>query len=59
MVDAQEALRIGLVNKVVPAESLAAEVEKVARKILSKSAPIVRICLEAVNRGMEVGLPRR
>ncbi len=57
MIDAQEAYRIGLVNKIVPAESLTAEVEKLARKILSKSAPIVKISLEAVNRGMEVGLP--
>ncbi len=57
MIDAQEAYRIGLVNKIVPAESLMTEVEKLAQKILSKSAPIVKISLEAVNRGMEVALP--
>lgn len=33
VVDAQEALRLGLVNKVVPAERLSAEVEALARRL--------------------------
>jgi enoyl-CoA hydratase len=56
MIDAAEAYRIGLVNKIVPAASLMEEAEKLARKILSKSTPVVRLALEAVNRGVEVGL---
>ncbi len=57
MIGAEEACRIGLVNKVVPAEKLMEEAEKLARRILSKSAPVVAIALEAVNRGMEISLP--
>jgi enoyl-CoA hydratase/carnithine racemase len=39
MIDAQEALRIGLVSKVVPADQLLPEVKKLAAKIM-KSAPL-------------------
>ncbi|MFH1550241.1 MAG: enoyl-CoA hydratase-related protein [Planctomycetota bacterium] len=56
MIDANEAYRLGLVNRVVPAASLLEEAGKLARKILSKSAPVVKIALEAVNRGIEVDL---
>ena len=57
IIDAKEAYRIGLANKVMPAAALMEEAEKIARVILSKSAPVVKIALEAVNRGVEVGLP--
>ena len=56
MIPAQEALRIGLVNKVVPQGQALAEAEKLARKILAKSAVAVRLILEAINRGVEVDL---
>ncbi len=55
-VDAQEALRIGLVNHVYPREKLLAEAEGIARKILSKAPLAVRAALEAVNRGLETTL---
>jgi enoyl-CoA hydratase len=55
-ITAQDALRIGLVDKVVPQGQALAEAEKVARKILAKSAVIVKLILEAVNRGVEVDL---
>ena len=57
MISAEEAHRIGLVNKVVPRGEALGEAEKVARKILAKSPVTVRLILEAVNRGVEVGLP--
>jgi enoyl-CoA hydratase len=56
MIPAQEALRIGLVNKVVPQGQAVAEAEKLARKILAKSPITVGLILEAINRGVEVDL---
>lgn len=47
-VDAQEALRIGLVNSVVPAAELLKSAEGVAKKISSKGPVAVRLALQAV-----------
>lgn len=56
MIDAQEAYRIGLVNKVVPAAALLAESEKVLRGILAMAPLAIRLCLEAVDQGLEMTL---
>jgi enoyl-CoA hydratase len=56
MIDAQEAYRIGLVNKVVPAAALLAESEKVLRGILAMGPLAVRLAMEAVDRGLEMTL---
>ena len=56
MIDAQEAYRIGLVNKVVPAAELLAEAEKLMRGILAMAPLAVRLCLEAVDQGCEMTL---
>ena len=56
MIDAQEAYRIGLVNKVVPAADLLAESEKLMRGILAMAPLAVRLCLEAVDHGLEMTL---
>ncbi len=51
-IEADEALRLGLVNRVVPPDGLLAEAESLARVISDTSAPLaVRACLEAVTRG--------
>jgi enoyl-CoA hydratase/carnithine racemase len=55
-VDAQEALRIGLVNKVVPLQELKATAEALAQKILSKGQVAVRLSLKAVNMTHETTL---
>lgn len=49
MIDAQEAYRIGLVNKVVMAEKLMAESENTMRVILSKPQPALAALIEATN----------
>jgi enoyl-CoA hydratase len=56
MIDAQEAYRIGLVTKVVPADGLLAESEKVLRGILAMAPLAIRLCLEAVDQGLEMTL---
>ena len=53
-IKADEALRIGLVNAVYPAEELMPAAEKMASTI-AKNAPIaVRACKKAINDGLEV-----
>lgn len=56
MIDAQEAYRIGVVNKVVPPQDLIPEVEKLARLLAAKSPVALEVCLEAVNHGCEMSL---
>src|SRR5437763_2221224 len=56
MISAQEALRIGLVNEVVPQAELIARCEAIAQKIIANAPLAVQYCLEAVNKGMEMTL---
>jgi enoyl-CoA hydratase len=55
MVDAAEALRIGLVNRVVPRPSLLAEAEGLLRKMLANGPVSLRFTLDAVADGLEMG----
>jgi enoyl-CoA hydratase/carnithine racemase len=54
MVDAQEAYRIGLVNKVFPREALLREAEALLRKMLANGPLSLRFTLEAVAAGLEM-----
>jgi len=56
MIDAQEALRIGLVNRVFPQADLIPACEKIAQTILGKGALAIRYALDAAVRGMESDL---
>ena len=53
-IGAAEAERIGLVNKVVPAEQLMSEAESLARKIASRGPLAIRAAIEAVMIGSEM-----
>ena len=53
MITAQEAYRIGLVNKVVPAGAVLKEARDLARKIVSKSKFPVAAALRAITEGLE------
>lgn len=56
MIGADEALRIGLVNRVVPASELITTCEEIADEII-KAAPLaVQYSLEAINRGLDMSL---
>lgn len=51
MIDAAEALRIGLVNKVVPAAELLGAAEGMMKQILANAPLAIALCIEAVDRG--------
>jgi len=55
-IDANEALRIGLVNHVVPSDRLLDEAKKVAGLILARAPLAVRHAKEALNRADETAL---
>ena len=57
-IDANEALRIGLVNAVLPSEKLMDYVQKVAKIISSRGSIAVRFCKDAVNEGMQTDIDR-
>jgi enoyl-CoA hydratase/carnithine racemase len=54
MTTAQEAYRLGLVNKVVPAGAVLKEAQGLARKIVSKSKFPVAGALRAITEGLAV-----
>jgi enoyl-CoA hydratase len=56
MIDADEAFRIGLVNRIVPADRLEAECEAMLQTILDNGPLAVRACLETVDSGLDVSL---
>ncbi|MEE3488694.1 MAG: enoyl-CoA hydratase-related protein [Bulleidia sp.] len=55
-IKADEALRIGLVNQVVPQAELLATAEKIANGIAGNAPIAVRACKKAVNEGLELGM---
>ena len=55
-VDAQAALRIGLVSAVVPRDRLAAETETLAARIAKRGPIAVRFAKEAISRGLDMTL---
>jgi enoyl-CoA hydratase len=56
VIDANEAFRIGLVNRVVPPDELIPTVDKLAQTILSRGPVAVRQALYAVKYGTQVSL---
>jgi enoyl-CoA hydratase len=56
LINAQEALRIGLVERVVPPADLLPTTRALAQQIASKAPLAVAAIKQAVNRGMDMGL---
>lgn len=56
MIDAAEAYRIGLVNKVVPPGELMNEVKRLCEKLKSKGAVALKLAKEAVEEGYDASL---
>jgi len=54
--NAQEALSMGLVSKVVPLEQLMSEALRIANSIISKAPIAVKIAKQCIDTGLEAGL---
>jgi enoyl-CoA hydratase len=55
-ISAEEAYRIGLVNRVVPQAELGPVVESLVERILANAPLALRLCLQAIGRGLEMSL---
>lgn len=55
-IDANEALRIGLVQKVVPASELMNEAKRIAALIASKAPLAIAACKRAINNGAHLSI---
>ena len=55
-IGAAEALRIGLVSKVVPADQLLGEADRLMRAILANGPLALKLTIEAVDRGLDLTL---
>lgn len=58
MIDAEEAFRIGLANRVVTQEQLLDTAREMAKTIISKGGYAVRLAKEAVRNGLEMDLDK-
>lgn len=56
MITAEEAYRIGLVEKIVPPEELIPACEKIARKIMSKAPIAIAAAKTAINKGFNLDM---
>jgi enoyl-CoA hydratase len=56
MISAAEALRIGLVNRVVDSGQLMEEVKNTAKKMVAKGKVSVRAAKESINQGLNADL---
>jgi len=56
IIDANDALRIGLVNLIVPGDALIARAQQIIDTIAANAPLATRLALEAVNRGLDAPL---
>ena len=56
IIDAQEALRIGLVTRVVPAAELLHEAKRIATLIASKAPLAIAACKRVINNGAHLSI---
>lgn len=56
MIDAAEAYRLGLVNKIVAAEGLVAAATEMMEQMLANAPLAIALSIEAIDRGLEMSL---
>ena len=55
-IPAEEALRIGLVNAIVPPAELMAGAARMLMQVLANAPLAIALCIEAVDRGLDMGM---
>lgn len=50
---AQDAYRLGIINRIVPVENIVAEAKSLAHKLAAKSGKVMSLALKAINEGLE------
>lgn len=55
-IDAAEAFRIGLINRVIPSDELMDQAHTMAQKIMTKAPIAVQLCKNAVNKGFDLDI---
>uniref|UniRef100_A0A7V3ZVJ3 Crotonase n=1 Tax=candidate division WOR-3 bacterium TaxID=2052148 RepID=A0A7V3ZVJ3_UNCW3 len=56
MIDAQEALKIGLVNKVFPKENILNEAKNIAKKIIANGPVAIKLAKQAINQALNMSI---
>lgn len=56
IISAEEALKLGMVNRVVPEDQLMATANEMAKKIAVKSSAALKLAKQAINYGMQTNL---
>lgn len=56
MIDAQEAFRIGLVNRVVPSDQLLSQATSLVQQMLTNAPLALAACIDVVDRGAHIPL---
>ena len=56
LIDAQEAYRIGLVNRVVPQAELMTQVKELAAKLAAKPPLAIKLAKNAIHTGLNISL---
>lgn len=56
MITAEDAMKMGLVQKVVPPETLMEEVMKMAKKMAANGSNAIRMAKEVIRKGLEIPL---
>jgi enoyl-CoA hydratase len=56
IITAEEAFRLGLINRVVPEDQLMATAKEIAKKIGAKSLAALKLAKQAINHGMQTSL---
>ena len=56
MINAEEAYRLGLINRILPPEELIPACEEVCRKIMKKGPLAIASAKDAIDRGLKMDL---
>lgn len=56
IITAEEAFKLGIINRVVPEDQLMVTAKEIAKKIAAKSSAALKLAKEAINHGMQTNL---